>query len=703
MSDYPFTRPVRRPALIDQILVGDHDITNFRGVRTPVPSYRLMEPLGYGAATLTVPQVRPYVETEAFGSGELAWVKKGQPVKIRSYDRETGEVVRTRYRGRVVAIKASGPVLTLEIGGVLVGPASLRNKQVPIVRQVKDIGRFIFDAVENAGNFPGVHFRPRLGPTTGIELTETGGMTHLGWLEHLCAMAVHKNGDQWTCMPRNPGGNVFELRLKDAETVHHTFYLDDAKVVADLVDDAAEHPNTYFVSGVTDEGMIWDGSVFPRVEDGETPAFPGHLEEGDSGEAVIVLNWQLINSRLLARADASPDYDEDTTDAVTRFQEGNSELEVTGEVNEATWNALFDVDDIGWGLDGARIVPQVQDSAVRPYDYTSSGKLAGRNKNYKPQRLRVDRNVAMEAGTSERQGIRWARGQKERLQGKSWVGTITSNGWGAIAGEHNPGDDPPTTGDVTAPEDIWPGENIWLANFDGGTLVHVAEVNVSPGSNGAPDTVTYTVDTHYRDALELSEIIERNRESRRNPRREWVAEQRGSTKIFDAVTPFNEKAGLLTRNVHGEARKWFKYPLFVGGAGTVSKFRIETFDNAAETCGAIFAANLSVAELVKQIGDPFARSAEGGNWIRDGKAEWFDDRLLMYAWGSKEQPGGYWPHLHTNRDREVTGATLNGIWQDDASFGYVTGRIPALWVYVYADRDTWVRRGRQIWAQVEPY
>jgi hypothetical protein len=415
---------------------------------------------------------------------------------------------------------------------------------------------------------------------------------------------------------------------------------------------------------------------------------------------VVDLQWKLINASLLDREDAAGTFDQDTKDAVEQLQD-MAGLPETGVVNLATWNKLFDVDATDWGLRGARIMPLVQWSKVRPYNYTTNGNRAGRNPTFDANELRSDRNFDFGAGVSEQLARQWMRGQRKRFAGKSWAGTLTLNGAGAFSGQHN---DPTTCNDsnVLSLRDIQPGWNVWLPNFDGGTLVHVARNAITPGSGTTPDAATLDVDTHYRDALELGEVIARNRDSRRDPRREFVIEQRGSKRVHDSITPFNEKAGINYRKQVCPANEWTVFPIFAGQAGTLSKLRIVTESPAAAFCGAIFADEISAATLQRRVGNPFPVDKDGETvWSNPALEDWFTNRLLMYAWGNAEQPGGYWPKKHTNRDRETTTAPLTGVWQDDASFGYVTPVFPALWVAIYPDRDTVIRRGRLLWCQLE--
>lgn len=699
MTGYPTTVAQSVDAWDDRIIVGGRDITWFRYQPTPAPEYELMEPFGYGSATLTIPQVRPYLEAAAFGDpGELRWVRKGAVVKIERHQPGNPFNSVRDYLGVVVAIKAQGPDLVLVVGGLLAGQAQLRNKQTPVYRKVKDIGRWVHDSVDNAG-FIGCSFTPRLGPETGIELAETGGMTWLAWLQHLGAMSTKKDGTQRAIMPATWGTGEFHFPVKDTSTVHATVWLDGTSVVPDLTSDAAEAPNVWYASGVTDQGMMWDGTVFPLVEPGTPPAYPGTLTQGMTGSDVLTLNWKLLRARLLTRKETEweiDDFDAETTEAVEDLQR-RAGLPVTGVVNKKTWDALFDVNVIGWSLAGARIEPLWQDDNVRSWNYSGNGTLLGKNTGKVEGVLRSERNVDFGAGITRKDGRRWVKGQATRLAGKSWTGTITLNDCAAWTGQHTT----PTgltAGDILPARNLRPGMNLWLANFDGGTLVHVANIR----RNGRATTLM--VDTHARDSLELGAIVARNRESRRNHRREFILEQRGSTKIPDALMPFHEDAGVLYTNVDLAANTWGEFPLFVGEAGTVSKLRLE-LTVPTEFC--MFIVNDQLPGGVKganrRIGNPFPVDADGETvWTNPNLADWYRDRLLLYSAGNEDQPCGYWPKKHTNANGETTSAPLTGVWQADASFGYHTGEVPALWVYVYPKNATAAKRGRVVWAQMNP-
>lgn len=696
MSTYPATRGIQRKAYVEQVTVGGVDITQFRDARTPAVTYKLTEPFGYGSATITVPQVRPFAESGNYGTGDLSWVREGLIVRINACDPDTGEVLHTRYRGRTTAPPSSGHELVWTIGGLWVGLAESRNRQVPVVRKVEDAGWWAWQVIARA-EYPGVQFSPQFGPTTGIDIAEAGGMTELAWAQQVCQLSTQANGDQWTIMPTVQGGNVFEFRLKDRTTKHATVYVDGHRVVQNL--ERGEWFNTYFLTGTRPDGLYWDGLVLPGVEaEDDPPAFPGTLQSGDNSADVQTLHYRLIHVGLMDTDEATYLFDADTVEAVEDLQE-RADLPVTGIVNKATWDALWDIGVSPWTLAGARIEPLVQDNRVREWSVSPNGSYLGPNPNYDPTITRRDRNVDFGYGVTMRRAKRWAKGQMARLDENTRVGTITlPRGGAVITGEHNPGDPAPTSADVIAAEDVQAGWNLWLANHEGGTLVHVSEVEVSASN------VTLTVDTGYRDAYELAEIIARNRDSRRDLRREWVNEQRGSRSQRDSGAPSGHyKAGYLWRRVFVPANEWRVFPVFAGRAGTVSKLRIETEDGLGVFCMAIFADRINRRTLASRVGNPFAFNVDEGEsvWSDPAVDDFYANRFLVYAAGDEEQPGGYWPRKHTNRLGETTTHPITGVWQDDASFGYRTLDKPALWVAVFSDRDTHIKRGRVMWAQLE--
>lgn len=658
--------------LRDRIIVGGRDVTYFRGAPTQVDGYQLLQPFMYGTATLNFPQVRGNFE-------QPAWMAPGKRVKIQRVD-AAGTVVETDYKGVVLAINNSGASVSLEVGGEITGPASVRFKPLPLFQSSADLGRLTWRAVNSLG----ARIEPRMGPTTGIELGRFGGSYYLDYLLQLLGRAWTRSGNQWTVMPNDNG--VYRITRKDRSTIHGTVYLDDANAVGDLRRDVAEEPNRIYATGVTPAGQRVRFGRYPGLEQAETaPLFPGPLSEGDTGDGVVTLKRRLETHGYLTRADTSTGYDAATTEAVASLQE-DAGLAVTGNVNQATWFAAFDIDVVGFSLKWSRIEPAAQRPATRRYRTSATGAIIGRNPNYDPSRLVVDREVDFGAGFTRQQMREWSKTEIVDGGPDNWVGSIRINTGAIVAGDHTPGN--PITS-ILAARDIRPGMNLSLPLFAGGTNVHVTAVRV------AADVVTLDVDTRARDAWNVAQVIERDRESRRDPARAFFRKLAASSVINDAVDEWSEVGGVIDAGVNLRGGEWTVFEVVGGQAGTVRSMRLDTTPNA-EFVAAVFGKKVWPKALQRLVGNPLAT---------EGSERWADetvrnrlerDHALLYAAGDRDNPGGYSPGTKGEGAAIFTGRLI-----DDAGFSYYTDKYPVLYVGVWSDRDTTIPAGRIMWPQLE--
>jgi hypothetical protein len=705
VTTYATSRAVSKTAGYDRLLVDGVDVTYFRGVPTPIPEYLLTEPYAYGPTTLAFPQIDGNLET--LGAGDLSWIQDGARVEIQRVDADSN-VLATDYVGRVIATVVDGRNLTLEVGGELSGPASLINKQPPLVRRVNDVGFWFANLIQTLR----LNTADRDGPITGIEIPDGGGgLTWEAWGRQLCSLSQTDAGSQRTIMPTTWGGKTWAFEAKDTTTVDLTLFTDDARVVARLRDDVAEKPNTFYGTCVTPDGVRVRNSKYPGVIDGPAPEFPGVMTVGDTdadtttGDGVTVLNDKLVAMHYLSitASFVYGDYTTATAAAVRELQD-RAGLSVTGTVNSATWDALFDVSATGFSLSEARIDPIVQASSVRLFDYTANGSIAGLNDSYDRTVLPVDRNIDYGPGITKPQMLGHARGQYTKIaSGKNWVGTIDLNGFGGFAGEWDTADaaflNDPDTGPahIMSQLDIRPGMNAWLPMFDGGTLVHISGVSV----NRATQRVTLTVDTMARDLLEVAAIIERNAEARRSPRREWFAENRASKPAGNLVER-DEHFGQLGQRVELEGNEWNIIPVIVGQHGQVNRVDLRTTNDEAEFAVAFFSQKVTRKRLNRRIGNPLT-TADESVWETGDVQDWFEDRVLLYASGDGKQPCGYFPRRHRNDAGDVTDAPITGQHLDDATWPYICAAGSAVLIYmaIYPDRDCTLRRGQILWPQLD--
>lgn len=694
-----------------QIVVDGVDITYFRSVTTPDVTYTLLEPLLYGPGRLELPQVVACFET--FGAGDLTWLRAQAPVEVNLVVDDV-VVVENVYKGFAAAFDHNGASLSVELGGEANGRAAMRDRQNPIFPRINDIGHQIADAVRDLG-LP--HYPP-LGAVTGIETMTTGGTGHLDHINNLQAKAWTRSGKQWSCMPDVDTG-VYETHRKDGETIHGTVFIDDAKTVANLRRDIAEEPNQIFVTCVTPAGMRVRFGKYPGLVQGPVPDFPGHMENGDTGEGVRLLVGKLHASGYLKLVDVAGGYDDDVEAAVRQLQE-DAGLPETGEVNLATWEALYDLNVTGLSLEWANIQPAAQRSKTRKFDRSANGTIMGFNDEYDPEVIVRHRTIDLGAGVTRSQAREFARTVLHDSDDPNWIGDITFHTGALIRGEGTVGMTV-TPGDVMDARELRPGMNLWLPQFDGGTLVHVSACEVN-----AEGIVTATVDTRFRDAMEVWEVIARNKESRNDPSRQRERRYRASTIVKDSIGEWDEFGGMLGVDLPLE-RGWNKFPVVAAMEGQIHKIKI-ALSTPAECAVAVFGKEPDIGWLNGLIANPLT-VAGTKKWETERNA--LEDNWILYSAGTHDEPGGYWPGR--KKWRSVTGeeanpdydptadsndtdtdddetievtteesfGTLTGKHVDDAGFRYAAFDRKVVWVAVWVRSANKIETGRVLWPQLE--
>lgn len=677
-----------------RIVVGGKDVSWFRGVATPIPSFEMGEPFGWGTTTINFPQIAP--SFEKLGIGSLRWLRPGARVKFQRVDDDTDSIIRTDYLGVVVAMDVRGSQLQVEVGGQLTGRAALREKQPPLVQAREDIGELVADRIR----LMGLSHKPPRGRNTGIEIQRFGGQSELEYIQELISLAVTRTGDQWTVKPNDKG--IYRTSLKDTETIDGTAYCDDARVVADLRRDIAEEPNRIYATGITKQGMIIKFGAYPGMLKSRKSPYPFNdgrsfgqgttNEDTNTGDGIGVMLWRLIAMGYLDYRIPVGDFDDEVTEAIEDLQD-DVDLPVTGNMNEKTWAALYDISATGYSLRKSIILPAAQTSRTRKWRRTASGSVLGRNPNYDKHTLVVDRSVEMGNGFRKRQIRRWAKNQL--AHGDNWVGTITIHSGAIVAGEHDAGGE---ITEILRGRDIRPGMNILLPHFDGGTLMHVS------GTSAAEDDgpVTLVVDTRSRDILEAWEVIQRNRDSRQTPMRSFLRQRRASQMSKDRIT-YDEVGGIIDDTVSCGADEWTVFPVVASQAGAIQRLELEVTNNC-EFAVAVFGKRIRPKKLKSMVGNPLLREAKT-QWDNENiRRKLEKNYILLYAAGSNDDPCGYYP----KNKSENPNADLTGRWSDDAGFDYVTfhndndaGSV--LWVAVWTAQNTKIVPGRIMWPLSEEY
>lgn len=706
MTTFPTSRAVSKNAGVDRVLVGGRDITWFRATNvnddpTRVPSYSLIEPFAYGSSgQLVIPRTNSLFE--AYGYGDLAFIKHGAEVLYQRVKADGGIV--TDYRGIVVAVRTtSSGEFALDVNGELVGRANLIDKPPILIRQLYDLGSMVSYAVRGIG----INLSPRF-PVTGLVYPNEGGTTLLSWLQKLCALSRTSTSDQRAIMPTTWGGTTWGFEPKDTTTVDLTLFADGQRIAVDLVDDAAEQPNTIFGSGVSANGERWRNSKYPGFFQGPPPAYP--IADGApfgigttdadtiNGDGITVLRIKLAWAGYLNDAHSvGSTYDTDVAAAVNRLRDDAGAL-LNGTVTTATWNALWDIEVVGYSTEGAKIFPLARTAAVRVYDFSSTGSIIGRNGSHVPNILRVDRTI--DYGVCDKDAAaRHAKSIIYSTAGHQWSGTITLNGIAAFSGEHDNADHASLTStDLLPNRAIRPGMNCWLPYFDGGALLHISGVDVDPGSQ----TATLSVSSSALDIFDLTMALQRNQESRRNVYREWVESNRGMKPSGNFVSR-DEFFGRLYQDVRLYGGQWNIVPVIMGQSGSVAKTDVRLTDVATEFCMAVFAKEVTVSTLQGLIGNPFSVDGDGLTaWEHENVNRFFENRLMLYVAGQGTQPCGYsWKKGYTSADPPVrTANPLVGTHLDESSWSYITDPAggPIVYLAIYPTDSCTLRRGHLFYA-----
>jgi hypothetical protein len=227
-------------------------------------------------------------------------------------------------------------------------------------------------------------------------------------------------------------------------------------------------------------------------------------------------------------------------------------------------------------------------------------------------------------------------------------------------------------------------------------LMHVATRDLN-----ADRTVQIAVDTQARDALEVWEIHNRNREARRDPARQWKRENRSSTLGRDAMTGWDEIGGKLDTRVFLNGHTWRVFPVVAGEEGQVREVIFTTDNDPAEFVLAMFGKRVSAATMARLVGNPFTDDGKR-NWRRHGD-KLRDSHLWMYEAGWEDNPCGYHPttKVEAKKDFPEKGSKqVTGRWVDTAGFPYRCDNDNVLYVAMYASWDTFVQPGRVMKVQL---
>lgn len=678
-----------------RVTIGGRDYTYFRGHPTPDPEYLLVEPLYYGPAVITLPQIKGAFE-DLEEDPELAPIHDNARVTIDQVSLATDEVEGPPvWEGWVEEIIPMAESLQIICGGLLSGLAARRQRQFPLWRYRADAGIFLWNAITQLGQ-PAT---PYFGPTTGVTLTRFGGLNWLDYILQLLTLATDSAG-QWT-IGRDRTDRVWDIRRKDRTTIHGTVYFDTTRIRPDSIR-ATRGPSRVYVTGTEPDGERIRFVYLPGANKGPVAPYPytdgrtidpGTTDaETDTGDGITRMLNRLIVTGLLTRRDAlEGGYDADVSRAIRALQR-KAGISRTGRMNPATWDALYDVAITGQSLRQSFIAPAAELDSVRRWNRTAAGSIMSSNPAYDPRVAVRDTNIDMGPGLQKDQVTEWAERKLDNPNKVTWAGTITippgSDPQGAgrtalIRGEHNPGV-PLGSGDVLPLRDVEPGWNLWAPHYQGGQLFHVASVE-----HKGDGTCNIVVDTSAGDQLEVWERVRRNRESRRSPARIWLDER--SSTIGKDFGEWDSIGGWVDRTeLQGD--RWNLIEVFAGQSGTLQLIELSLRNNACEFAAALFGRQVTPEALTLRVPTPLAE-ASMDRWSDPGIQAWLRGRVWLESWGRFDQPCGYWPRKKTSDRGNNTGAPVTGDFKDQGGFSFHTFEEPVLYLLIWPRQDTVLQPG----------
>ncbi len=675
---------VYAPAARPRILIGDVDWTYPNDVPTMLDDVKFIDPLKYGTAQVTIPAINPQYPPAFLGN--VVDYFRGKRVTVQlviDHDDAPAEIVVPDYhKSWVTRVDTDGPSLVLMLGGEAAGRLSALVVPPMVYTRRQTVEHIIVATLHDArvkavkGDADDTAVVIRRGGTDGLTLVN----------EHV-AIDAATSGDPITYWPDSNG--VYRRTVKDTTTIHGTVYLEGGLVNQSLSQDFMEQPNYAYVRGETRTGELIANFKTPGQTQGPAPDFPlssGVLENGmtnadtTSGAGITALQQQLAIHDFY-------DYDEGVQgtfedvleDGVRNFQRF-ARLTVTGTVNETTWNRLYNLQKIGFSLDGAQEFPTAADPRLDRFLRTANGSKYAANPEWDPHVQPV--GLWIDGGRMTKRASAQLAESKLAPEGGIWTGTLTFKS-GFIWGDHTPGD--PVTEEMVADRrELLPNMNLKVVWFAGsgaeGIVFHVS------GKDDGPEESQALVSTHPAPTMETFAANERLREARSNLGRAWSGHVRASQVRQDNAGSWDTSSGWLAVDIPVTGGEWNEILIPAGQSGIVQRIRTEMQDTR-EYALILSQGRLGLGRL--NTINPLANPGSGSEWYEvTATADLFERRGVLDTWGTYNQPCGYDP------GKKSTGASKTGLFVERAGFNYTTNSGHGLYLYVYPEADTTLLSGR---------
>jgi hypothetical protein len=682
------------PGAQDRVLIRDLDFTYWNDAPVQVGNYKLIDPLLYGSADLTLPGIDATFGDPVLGDQQaMRNFFEYAPVRIQRVG--DGAVSATDYKGFVSRIDFDGNTVSLTIGGQAAGALSQIQVMPAVYKRRQDVENILVDLLRDAR----VQAHEHEG-SSGVGLLKRGGTDGLSIFNETLAVWAGSDGQSITFTPNEDGEYRKTQKPGDDDPVDATAYPSDLVGIS-LSQDFAEQYNRVYAHGYTANGQLVTNIKTPGLTQGQAPPFSSDIGPEDSGTLVVTVQQQLALHNFFDVEDADEDqsFNDATTTAVMVLQAVGG-LPVTGVVDEDTWDYLWDLAAVGYTLDDAREYPMRQYKKTQKWLRTANGSKVRENPDYDPQFKPNDLFIDV-GGPFSRNRIESFAGSKLAPEGGVWSGTITFRS-GLVRGDHIPvdpdGDDPPTPfdeGDVMDRRDLLPNMRIRLPYFarglvDGGLIVYIA------GIDHGPDQSQALVSSVPQTTMEVWQALERRREAKSNPGRVWSGHTRVSQIRNDVDRQWDTSSGLLAHSVKLPNRGWNEVMIPAGQSGIVQRIRMLVGGKEF----ACFLTQRPMGGLPQPDLDATSSFANPLTDFRPAQRPWWEthkDELdaagCLGAWGTPRQPCGYDPGLKED-DKGPTDLPITGLFVEEAGFNYETAEYPVLYLYIWVNGTAFLQPGR---------
>jgi hypothetical protein len=327
-------------------------------------------------------------------------------------------------------------------------------------------------------------------------------------------------------------------------------------------------------------------------------------------------------------------------------------------------------------LDGSFRLPLAFDTRIMPRKYYPDGSDAGANGSFDNGYPRVEVDISFGENITRAEATRVAVDMVNRDKEPGWTGDVT------LACD-------PQEGSIF---EVREGQNLRLKRWatTTGPLLHIAEISVSPQRLEA----SLRVDERARDLLTVTQVKQRNLESRVQPNRLPPRKQRSSSLTSDAVIRFEgESPAGVIRKLALIGGLWVYVDVPVSEVGTVASLTLQT--SPATRFVVAFFGDLSVtpSDLISHVGsDPLAERGDGF-----GPFDWHAAQLaslgFIQAYGGPGQAAGYDRNSSNDGSGYETSpfsggsTTVTGCLRNTASWSYRSTRPPFLRAFFFAPDD----------------